>query len=75
MICHCAPSSPSPVVPAGAHCLPVVSTEAYPYTVISTERSEWRNPTADGDRPKAGACGVGGASIGSHPFGFAQSPS
>ncbi len=45
---------------------------ALPSPVISTERSERRNPAGDGRRADAGACGVDGAPSGFLPFGFAQ---
>ncbi len=47
---------------------PAVSGDAQPPRVISTERSERRNPAGDGRRADAGACGVGGA-----PAGFLHS--
>ncbi len=66
-----------PVIPAGAHPQPSFrpgatptrhSGRAHPLPVISTERSEWRNPAGDGRRVDARACGVDGA-----PSGFLHS--
>ncbi len=62
-----------PVIPAGAHPRPSFrpgatptrhSGRTHPLPVISTERSERRNPAGDGRRADAGACGVDGASSG-----------